>query len=261
MPGKSRRDLPPGVVHVASHALGDGKLFLDDSDRTSFLELLGSIVYRFRWICTAYCLMSNHYHLILDTDAESLSRGIQALNSVHTRTFNSRHRRSGRLFRRHFMSNRIDDDYRFRNVLKYIVNNPVDAGMCSHPGEWPWSSYGATAGTTRIPEFLSVRIALSLFSHDARRARNTYIDFVSGSSPEVEREMRSRYYSSEPVASCGVRERKRPTLPELFDGCDSKDSRNAAIGRAHLVYGYTLAEIGGHVGLSESMVCKISRGA
>lgn len=260
MPREARSDLLPGVFHVASHGLGDRRIFLDDFDRTSFLRLLGCVVYRFRWICSAYCLMSNHYHLIVDTDAERLSRGIQTLHSVHTRRFNSRHRRSGCLFRRHFMSDRIDDDYRFRNALKYIAINPVDAGICTHPGEWPWSSYSATAGTIRSPEFLSVQPVLSLFSQDVRRAQNTYIDFVSGSSPEVEREMKSRYYSSEPVASCRVRERTRPTLSELFDGCDSKDSRNAAIGRAYQVFGYTLAEIGEHVGLSESMVCKISRG-
>jgi len=106
---------------------------------------------------------------------------------------------------------------------------------------------------------LSVGPVLSLFSRNARRARNTLIDFVSGSSPEVEREMKSRYYASEPVAACRVRERARPTLPELFEACDSKDARDAAIGRAHRAFGYTLAEIGEHVGLSESMVCNVCK--
>ncbi|MFH1151475.1 MAG: hypothetical protein V1748_13480 [Actinomycetota bacterium] len=158
------------------------------------------------------------------------------------------------------MCDRIDDDYRFRNALKYVARNPVDAGICTHPGEWPWSSHNATAGTVRGPEFLSVGPALSLFSTDERRARNTYIDFVSGSSPEVERDMKSRYYSSEPVTSCKVRQRTRPTLAELFEGCDSMVSRNHAIRQAYQVFGYTLAEIGEHVGLTASMVCKISRG-
>ncbi|MBU1670217.1 MAG: transposase [Actinobacteria bacterium] len=259
MPREARSDLLPGVFHVASHSVGDRMIFLDDFDRISFLRLLGCVVYRFRWICCAYCLMDNHYHLIVDTDAESLSRGIQALHSVHTHRFNKRHRRSGCLFRRHFMSDRIDHEHRFRNAVKYIATNPVDAGICAHPGEWPWSSYGATAGITRGPEFLSVQPVLSLFSQDVRRARNTYIDFVSGSSPEVEREMKSRYYSSEPVTTCRVRERQRPTLFELFEGCDSTEARNQAICRAHLVFGYKLSEIGEHAGLSESMVCKVSK--
>jgi REP element-mobilizing transposase RayT len=254
-----RGDLQPGAYHVASHGVGDRSIFLDDFDRTSFLRQLGCVVYRFRWICCAYCLMSNHYHLIVDTSAESLSDGVKVLDGVYSRRFNKRHRRKGRLFREHFMSERIDDDYRFRNALKYVARNPVDAGICAHPGEWVWSSYGATAGTTPAPEFLSVQPALSHFSQNERRARNTYIDFVSGSSPEVEREMKSRYYSSEPITTCKVRERQRPTLSELFEGCDSTESRNQAICQAYQVFGYTLAEIGGHVGLCASTISRVGR--
>ncbi|MBU1670064.1 MAG: transposase [Actinobacteria bacterium] len=257
MPREARSDLLPGVFHVAAHGLGDRRIFLDDFDRVSFLRSLGCIVYRFRWICCAYCLMDNHYHLIVDTDAESLSAGIQTLHSVHTHRFNKRHRRCGTLFRRHFMSDRIDHEHRFRNALKYIATNPVDAGICAHPGDWPWSSYCATAGITPAPGFLSVQPVLPLFSTEKREARNTYIDFVSGSSPEVESEMKSRYYSSEPVTTCRVRERRRPTLSELFEGCDSTEARNQAICRANLVFGYKLFEIGEQAGLSESMVCKI----
>ncbi|MFH1150829.1 MAG: transposase [Actinomycetota bacterium] len=260
MPREARSDLLPGVFHVASHGVDDRSVFLDDFDRTSFLRQLGCVVYRFRWICCGYCLLSTHYHLIVDTRAENLSDGVKMLDGVYSRRFNKRHRRKGRLFREHFMSDRIDDDYRFRNALKYIARNPMDAGICTHPGEWLWSSYSATAGITPAPDFLSVRPALSLFSTDDRRARNTYIDFVSGSSPEVELDMKSRYYSSEPVATCRVRERQRPTLAELFEGCDSNESRNTAIGQAYQVFGYTLAEIGEQVGLTPSMVCKISRG-
>ncbi|MFH1151067.1 MAG: hypothetical protein V1748_11400 [Actinomycetota bacterium] len=252
-----RSQLLPGVFHVSSHGVGERRVFLDDFDRVSFLRLLGSVVHRFRWICCAYCLLSTHYHLIVDTDPESLSRGLQALHSVYSLRFNDRHKRRGSLFREHCMCDRIDDDYRFRNALKYVARNPVDAGICAHPGEWVWSSYNATAGTIRGREFLSVQPVLSLFSQDVRRARNTYIDFVSGLSPEVECEMKSRYYSSEPVTACRVRERTRPTLSELFDGCDSMESRNHAIGRAYHVFGYTLKEIADHVGLSVSRVSRV----
>lgn len=250
----ARGDLHPGMFHVASHGEGDRNLFLDDKDRASFLGLLGCVVYRFRWICCAYCLLSNHYHLIVDTSAENLSGGMQVLDSVHSRRFNARHRRSGRLIREHFMSDRIDDEYRFLNALKYIARNPVDAGICGHPGEWAWSSYNATAGIIPAPRFLSVQPVLALFSHDDRCARNTYIDFVSGSSPEVEREIKSRYYSSEPVTTGKIRERVCPTLASLLYGCDSLESRNRAISQAYLVFGYTLREIAEYVGL-----CRVGR--
>jgi len=256
---EARGDLLPGLFHVASHGVGDCSIFLDDYDRMSFLKLLGCVVYRFRWICNAYCLMSNHYHLLVDTSARNLSDGMQLLDGVHTQRFNARHGRRGRLIREHFMSDRIEDDHRFRNALKYIATNPVDAGLCRHPGEWTWSSYSTTAGITCGPGFLSIQPVLALFSPDERRARNTYIDFVSGASPEVEREMKSRYYTREAIGTGRIRECLRPTLAELFKGCESKETRNDAIRRAYMVFGYTLAEIGEHVGLSTASVSRIGR--
>lgn len=220
------------------------------------MGLLGCVVYRFRWVCCAYCLMSNHYHLIVDTSAENLSGGMKVLDGVYSQRFNARHRRAGRLIRDRFMSDRIDHDYRFMNTLKYIARNPVDAGIRAHPGEWIWSSYGATAGIIPAPEFLSVRPVLALFSADDRRARNMYIDFISGLSPEVEREVKSRYYTSEPVGTSKTRERQRPTLRSLFESCESKESRNQAIQKAYRVFGYTLKEIAEHIGVSTSTVSR-----
>lgn len=235
-------------------------MFLDDIDRKSFLELLGSVVYRYRWVCCAYCLMRNHYHLLVDTSVESLSGGMKLLDGTYSRRFNSRYRRSGQMIRVHFMVERIDNDYRFLNAVKYIARNPLEAGVCCHPGEWSWSSYNATAGILPGPQFLDVGPVLDLFSKNDRTARFAYIDFVSGDSPEAQSEARSRYYSSTPVVTCKIRERSRPTLESLFKGCDSLESRNRAIHQAHRVFGYTLAEIGESVGLSVSMVCKISSG-
>ncbi len=255
----ARGALIPGVFHVASHGVGDGGIFLDEYDRVCFLRQLGSVVYRFRWICCSYCLMTNHFHLIVDTSAKDLTGGMHVLNSVYSRRFNARHRRSGRLVREHFMSEHIEDDYRFLNALKYIARNPVEAGICNHPGEWKWSSYNAIAGMIPAPTFLSVKPVLNLISQDERRARNTYVDFVSGCSLEVEREVKSRYYAGRAVTTCKVRERLRPTLAELFDGCDSIEARNRAIGNAFMVFGYTLKEIGEHVGLSQSTISRVGR--
>lgn len=256
----ARGNLRPGVFHVASHGVRDTNIFLDDNDRVSFLRLLGCVVYRFRWVCYGYCLMSNHFHLIVDTSADGLSAGMQMLDSLHSLKFNARYRRAGKLIRTHFMSERIDDDHRFMNALRYIARNPLDAGICEHPGEWMWSSYNATAGTLPAPLFLDVEAALGVFSPDRRRARNIYIDFVNGLSLEVEREMKSRFYTRESLGTCRVRDRLRPTLAELFNGCDSIESRDRAIHEAHEQYGYTLKEIGEYLGLSISQVSRVSRG-
>lgn len=245
------------MFHVSAHGRGARHIFLDDRDRASFLRTLGCAVYRFRWICCGYCLMGTHYHLIVDACSENLSAGMQMLNSVHTCGFNARHARTGPLMRVHFMSKRIDDDHRLMNAVKYIARNPVDAKLCEHPGDWEWSSYCATAGIVPVPAFLDAGPVLALFSRDERTARNAFIDFVSGSCPEVEREVRSRYYTRELLATNKVRERQRPTLATLFEVCDSMESRNCAVREAHLLFGYTLKEIGRHLGLSESMISRV----
>lgn len=127
------------------------------------------------------------------------------------------------------------------NALKYIALNPVKARLCSHPGEWPWSSYNATAGILAPPAFLSVQPVLDRFSRDARRARNPFIDFIDGTAPEVESDIKSRHYLQEPVRTVKARPRIRPVLSWIFDvkkgsklafwweaGRGSDDSRNSS---------------------------------
>ena len=154
---------------------------------------------------------------------------------------------------------RVDEEYRMLNAVKYMALNPVEANLCNHPGEWAWSSYNATAGILPSPPFLSVQPLLDRFSYDTRRARNLYIDFIDGSSPEIEREVKSRYYLQEQVRTIKARPRLRPVLLDIFDGCEPRQSRDHAIGQAYNRWGYTLDEIGEHLGLHLSTVCKIAR--
>ena len=117
-------------------------MFLDDADRWAYLRLLGTVVRWAGWRCIAYCLMDNHVHLLVLTPRPNLGRGMQALHGDFARAFNDRHGLSGHLFQGRFDNSLVHDDAQLLNVAAYIARNPVEAGMCAHPGDWPWSSYG-----------------------------------------------------------------------------------------------------------------------
>jgi putative transposase len=140
-----RQEVPAGYYHVT--ARGIGGLFHDDHDRTWFLTLLTRLVRKEAWQCLAYCLMTNHYHLVLRVRDATLSRGIQWLNGLYAQTFNQRHHRRGHLFEGRFRLTFIETEEHLAEACRYVVCNPVRAGLCTHPEEWAWSSYRATAGS------------------------------------------------------------------------------------------------------------------
>jgi len=128
-----------GIFHVGARGAGRIPIFLDDDDRRLFLALFAHVVVRFDWRCYAFCLMGNHYHLIVDARREQLSAGMQVLNGVHAQTFNGRYRRWGHLFGERFWSQAIVTEEQLVSTCAYVVNNPVRAGLCAEPEDWPWS--------------------------------------------------------------------------------------------------------------------------
>lgn len=259
MPREIRSCLPPGIFHITSRGAGRRAIFLDDSDRTSFLRILGNTVFRFRWICLAYCEMTTHYHLLIDTSAERLSGGMNYLNGMYLRNYNLSHRRSGSLLEHRYDSKSVDTEYKLLNAVRYLANNPVEAQMCRDPGSWKWSSYRSTAGIVPLPDFLDPTGIYRLFSGDIIQAQNSYIDFVEGRSCEITSWARSTFYTPKPLGTEARRTGIRPALSKIFEDCDSMESRNEAISSAYLDYGYTLKEIAETVGLHESSICRIAR--
>jgi REP element-mobilizing transposase RayT len=128
-----------GIYHVTARGVARSAISRDDGDRRLFLVLLAREVARETWDCHVFCLMPNHYHLIVDTTLERLSRGLHRLNSVLAQSFNQRHRRSGHLFGDRFAALAIRDDEHLHNASEYVLNNPVRAGLCERPEDWPWS--------------------------------------------------------------------------------------------------------------------------
>jgi putative transposase len=135
-----------GVNHVTSRGNEKKPVFKDDTDRQNFLNTLQHVNKRYNWICHAYCLMTNHYHLLIETPDGNLSLGMRQLNGVYTQLFNKLHGRTGHLFQGRYKAILIQKDSHLLEVCRYVVLNPVRARMVQRPDDWKWSSYPATAG-------------------------------------------------------------------------------------------------------------------
>jgi REP element-mobilizing transposase RayT len=178
-----RTDFPGAVHHVTSRGNERRPIFVDDRDREIFLEFLGRAVTRFGWSLTAYVLMTNHFHLVVQTPEPNLSRGMHWLNTAYVVWFNRRHERSGHLFGGRFKAFLIEKETYFTTVLRYVVLNPVRANMVARPEAYRWSSYRATAGLESVPEWLDTGSALGVFAPISEVAPTLYRQFVEQALP------------------------------------------------------------------------------
>ncbi len=167
------------LYHVTSRGNHKSAIFTDDEDRHAFLELLADIVSDLGWICHAYCLMSNHYHLVIETPNANLCKGMRQLNGVFTQASNRRHGQVGHLFQGRYKSIIVDADAYLLELTRYVALNPVRAGMVKDVSQWVWSSYRAMAGLEDIPGMLSVDPVLACFSGQKSEAQQLFANFVA----------------------------------------------------------------------------------
>jgi putative transposase len=139
MPRILRTTLPDGYFHVTARGVEQRAIYLDREDCRSFLDLFASTVRRHRWGVYAFCLMGNHYHVVIEAPRAELSGGVQRLNGVYAQRFNRRHGRWGHLFGDRFASWVIETDEHLHDACRYVLENPVRAGLCERPEDWPWS--------------------------------------------------------------------------------------------------------------------------
>jgi REP element-mobilizing transposase RayT len=153
-------------------------LFLYDTDRLAFLDLLTDAVERYELACISYCLMGNHYHLLLQTRDGRVPRAMQELNGGYSRLFNRIHGHSAHLFRNRYLAKHVDGEDYVLTACRYLVHNPVRAGLCRDPADWPWSSHRATAGLDSVPRFLDITLIRDACGSDSGWRRR-YTDFTS----------------------------------------------------------------------------------
>jgi putative transposase len=239
-------------------------VYLDDPDRTSFLELLSAVVERYRVLCHSYCLMGNHHHLLLETPLANLSLAMRQLNGLYAQRFNRRYRRCGHVFQARFRAILIQKESHLLRTARYIVRNPVRARICDHPGQWPWSSYNALAGSIAAPPYLCNDELLSQFAHTRRAAQARYRAFVAeGSDDPLMDEVRGERLGDEAFLNVRYNDDRqleevprahfepvRRPLSEIFA------TERAPVAAAYRNHGYSLREIGQHLSCHYSTVSR-----
>jgi REP element-mobilizing transposase RayT len=180
-------DVPRDVSWTEGRAI-----FLDNLDRQLFIRALAESVQDLGWMCAAYCLMTNHFHLVVQTPQPDLAVGMHRLNSAHANYFNRRHDHVGHLFQSRYAARVIERESHLLESCRYVVLNPVRAGLCRRPGRWLWSSYRATAGYASPPSFLAADWVLGQFADEPRRAALRYVEFVADGLADAARRGMSR---------------------------------------------------------------------
>jgi len=268
------------VYHITSRGNEKKSVFKSDQDRINFLNTLQHVNKRYNWICHAYCLMDNHYHLLIETPDGNLAIGMRQLNGVYTQLFNKLHGRSGHLFQGRYKSILIQKDSHLLEVCRYVVLNPVRAKMVEAPEAWKWSSYRATAGGETGHLCLTTTWILGQFSGKRVRAEKEYRQFVrQGIGKPIWHEVRGqavlgeeafadklvdhlRKHAHVPEIPRSQRYAHRPGLEKIFPPAILKDKkkRNWKIAEAVEKYGYTQRSIAEHLEMHYSYISQIISG-
>jgi REP element-mobilizing transposase RayT len=149
-----RIEFPGAVYHLTSRGDRREAIYLDDADRQTQIDVIGQAMDRFDAVVLAYCLMGNHYHLVVHTREPNLSRLMRHVNGVYTQAFNRRHGMVGHLFQGRFKAILVDGDAYLLRLCRYVERNPVAAGLVANAGDWVWSSYRAHVGEADAPAWL-----------------------------------------------------------------------------------------------------------
>jgi len=260
------------LYHITSRGNARENIFQDDDDRRVFLDLLDRSCKRHAWVCHAYCLMPNHYHLLIETSQPTLSKGMKYLNGIYTQRCNRRHDRVGHVFQGRFKAILVDTETYLLELSRYIVLNPVRAKLVPSAENWPWSSYRATAGLATSHPCLTVDWVLSEFGKAKRVAHERYRVFVQegkiqpspwvslknqlylGSDQFVE-DMLDKLSPEQSLADIPKRQKRRPAKPLTYYQ-DQYSDRTRAMASAYLSGQYTLTQVGEQFGVSSATVSR-----
>jgi REP element-mobilizing transposase RayT len=271
-----RIEFPDALYHVTSRGDRREDIFDDDVDRQALLDILAQVVEQFNWLCYAWCLMDNHYHLLVQTPDANLSKGMRQLNGVFTQTSNRRHNRVGHLFQGRFKAILVDSDAYLLELARYAVLNPVRAGMVKKPDKWKWSSYRASMGLVTAQPFLAVDGLLAQFAKRRAVAQARYARFVAEGikAPSPWQDLKGQVFLGDErfvqnmQTLADKRKRgdvqipkahRRPAAPTLAQIEKRAADRNSAMIEAHATGAYSYQQIAEHFGVHFTTVGKVVR--
>jgi putative transposase len=273
-----RIEYPGALYHVTSRGNDRGRIFRQDSDKSYFLELFGDIIKRYHWLCHSYCLMDNHYHLIIETPEGNLARGMRQINGIYTQKHNWIYRKTGHVFQGRYKAILVDRDSYLLELCRYVVLNPVRAGIVKKPDDWHWSSYRLIAGIDKPPKYFTTDWILAQFGTERTKAETEYRQFVlMGMKEETPWKalkgqvfLGDQHFIDQMMTATGEksalaevpriqRYANRPELSDVFMKLEKsgKDKRDAAIYDANIRYGYTLKEIAAYLEVHYTTVSKV----
>ena len=272
-----RVEFDGAIYHVTSRGNARADIFQDEGDRQAFLKCLGKVVHRFNWLCHAYCLMNNHYHLVVETPEANLSKGMRQVNGVYTQVYNRRHRTVGHLLQGRYKAILIQKESHLLEVCRYVVLNPLRAKAVERLEQWKWSSYGVTAGLREDPSWLALDWVLSQFGTRRGPAMRHYRRFVKDGldkpsiwegvqaqvllgKEDFIRKLKGYVKGYEEITEIPRSQRylSRPTLKNLFEGKLTKIKRDARIVQAVHRYGYSQREVADVVDLHYATVSRLA---
>ncbi len=183
-----RIEYPGAWYHVMNRGRWSEKVFFSDLDHETFVKVLRETFDLWNMRISAYCLMSNHYHLLVQTPDGNLSRCMRHVNGVYTQRFNRFHKKEGQLFRGRYKAVLVEDNSHLSEVLRYIHRNPLKAGIVETLNDYHWSSHQGYLSRAKKWSWLQKDVILNQLSHLKTKQKSAYLDFVSlGESQHIEK--------------------------------------------------------------------------
>ena len=269
-----RLELAGGLYHVTSRGDGREDIYLSDADRQAWLEVFGQVCKRFNWCCHAWCQMTNHYHVLIETPEANLAHGMRQLNGVYTQRFNRAHERVGHVYQGRYKAVLVERDGYLLELARYVVLNPLRARMVTGLENWPWSSYLATCGQVRGEEWLQTDWILAQFGPHRASAIRKYVEFTHDGArlPSVWTQLQGQIYlgSEDFVKQMQGQIEHKPALDEIpraqrrtlaqpLTDFERRYPRNEAMARAYLSGQHTMLAIAEHFGVHYSTVSRAVR--
>lgn len=269
------------VYHITSRGNERKAIFRDDEDRARILDILHAVNKRYNWLCHAYCLMNNHYHIVIETPDGNISKGMRQLNGVYTQTYNRRHDRVGHIFQGRYKAILIQKESHLLEVCRYVVLNPVRAKTAKKPEEWRWSSYRGTIGKEKPHSCLTTDWILGQYGIRRRAAEKKYREFVEagiggegiwkeakgqgilGKKEFKEKQLRYlRGYEDIKEIPRNQRYIWRPDLSSLFekDLIKHRGKRKKKVKEAVMEYGYSQKEVADYFKVHYSTISRLVNG-